>query len=147
MPDIRVQPRRNARNMLPLALPLLLALLAIVAFWASRDHGPNRGNFDQQALPMAPIAHQGRIWVPQGAVVLLPDRQMREVGRTTEGESLYAAPVPMGGGGGMAEPVAGAQPTYRRIAEDQYQRVTLVQVTPPGVDRALPNHHRNGDLD
>jgi hypothetical protein len=47
------------------------------------------------------------------------------------------------GGGGCAEPVVGAQPTYRRIAEDQYQRVTLVQVTPPGVDRALPRNDRD----
>lgn len=105
--------RRKTHNLLPLLLPLLLAIAAL--FWAfGREPGADR------SLPAAPIAHDGRLWVPRGPVMTLPDHAMRQIGRTTDREPLYAA---VGGGG-----AAGAPPVYIRVSTDRYRQVELVRV-------------------
>lgn len=120
--------RRKPRAPRWLLLPLFLLLLVLFAVpWRQVDELGWHDRGDGGAMTNAPVAYGGQVWVPAGPALLLPDRQMREVGEAAGGGRLYAAPVLPGGGGGLADARTGEQ-RYVRVGQDQYQPVMLVNV-------------------
>lgn len=125
MDQIRISKRQDWRKLA--LIPALLLLAVLIAYLASQAN-PHHDAVSRVGLAAAPVAHSGQAWVPQGAPVLLPDRQMQRVGESADGVALFAAPVPLGGGGGLARPNLTDGPVYMRVGPDQYQRLMLAHV-------------------
>lgn len=121
-------PRRRpflATNHRWLAIAALVAvlLIAIAAMW----HNAPTTQAYNGGIPVASIAREGRVWVPQGPAVLWPDDQMTAIAKTKEGDQLYTRSALVGGGGGPA--VKPDVPhAFLRVGNGQYQPVALVTV-------------------
>jgi hypothetical protein len=116
--------RFDRRLWLP-ALAIVLGLVLILAV-----HAINQRQVTNANLPAAPMAAEGKVWVPMGAVALLPDRQMVKVGRTTDGRDLFDVKPQAGGGGGPAlvGPTHGVARAWVRMGDDRYQQVALLPI-------------------
>lgn len=128
--------RHERRSSVPrwLAAAMLgLLLLVLLPLAMNHDRRPAAWREDGRALT-APISYDGRVWVPDGAPVLLPDRHMRSAAEAVGGTELFVVAPEVGGGGGFA-----ADRHYVRIEADRYQPVVLRHLKP---DRETPKVRR-----
>jgi hypothetical protein len=116
--------RMDRRLWLPI-LAIALGVLLLFGINAANQHNAANANF-----PAAPMAAAGKVWVPMGDTMLLPDRQMDKVGRTTDGRDLFNVATHGGGGGGPAlvGPTHGVARAFVRVGEDRYQQVALLPI-------------------
>jgi hypothetical protein len=117
------QDRLDRKLWLPVAAIALGLLLLFGVYQANQQRA-----YDAN-LPAAPMAAEGRVWVPMGTVALLPDRPMVKVGRTSDGADLYNVSPQVGGGGGPAVVGPTSVPrAFVRIGDDRYQQVALLPI-------------------
>lgn len=99
-----------------LAIPLL-GLLLLPSLWNNdRDE---RAAVDNQRTESA-VTYNGTTWQAAGNPVRLEDDQLRVVGRTADGQSIYSSAM-TGGGGGQAATNDGVQQYYLRLQNGLYQ--------------------------
>lgn len=122
------EPRRKPHGPAPRWIAAaLLGLGLLVAIPLAMQHEDRRDAWrpaGADGIALAPLARSGQVWVPEGPAVLLPDRHMRAVARTTEGQDLYMLMAPEGGGGGAVAPNAAGR-YFLRVDDDAYQAVVL----------------------
>jgi hypothetical protein len=94
-----------------LAIPLL-GLLLLPSLWNDRD---DRATVDTQRTASA-VTYEGDTWQAAGNPVRLEDNQLRVVGRTADGQSIFASAA--GGGGGAGDRV---EQHYLRLNDGLYQ--------------------------
>lgn len=113
--DIKVEKkeRRNSWWLLPVVGLGALALALGIGNRNDDDRQAGYYNTDRPAV----VSYQGRRWTPADRAVVLDDDNVREVGRTSEGYSLFA---PVGGGGGGKA----TNQYYLKADDDRYVPVT-----------------------
>jgi hypothetical protein len=100
-----------------LAIPLL-GLLLLPSLWNNdRDE---RATVDNQQQTASSVNYQGTTWQAAGNPVRLEDNQLRVVGRTADGQSIYSSAM-TGGGGGQVATNDGVQQFYLRLNSGLYQ--------------------------
>lgn len=113
--EIKVEKKDRGTGMWLLPVLAIGALAIALGVSTMGDDRREAGLYDPDRP--AVVSYEGRRWMPADRSVVLDDAQVREVGRTAEGFTLF---TPTGGGGGGTP---GAQ-FYLKAADDRYVPVT-----------------------